>query len=276
MDAQDPSFRERLHTVIFEADTRLGKTFDLVLLVAIIISVIAVMLDSIESVNQQWSGTLYAVEWGFTILFSIEYLLRLYSVKQPLKYARSFYGLVDLVAILPTYLSIFFPGTQYLLVIRALRVLRVFRILKIAHYLDESNHLRTAMIASKRKIVIFLFFVMTLVIILGAAMYLIEGAANGFTSIPRSVYWAIVTLTTVGYGDIAPQTIPGQVLASFIMITGYGIIAVPTGIVTAELAKPRFQAKPSTRACDVCGGEGHHFDAVFCMHCGAKLGEQNA
>ena len=187
-------------------------------------------------------ATLYAIEWGFTILFSIEYALRLCSVKKPLKYATSFYGIVDLIAIIPTYLSLFFPGTQYLLVLRALRVLRIFRVLKVVKYLDESNQLSTALVASRRKITIFLFFVMTMVVVLGSLMYLIEGSENGFTSIPQSIYWAIVTLTTVGYGDIVPQTVAGQALASFIMITGYGIIAVPTGIVTAELTKT--QGKP--------------------------------
>ncbi len=269
MEQPDTSFRNRMHTIIFEADTRAGRLFDIVLLIAIIISVIAVMLDSIESINKEWSGTLYSIEWGFTILFSIEYILRLCSVKKPFKYATSFYGIVDLIAIIPTYLSLFLPGTQYLLVVRALRVLRIFRVLKFVQYLNESNQLQRALIASRRKITIFLFFVLTMVVILGSFMYLIEGPENGFTSIPRSVYWAIVTLTTVGYGDIVPQTVGGQALASFIMITGYGVIAVPTGIVTAELTKS--QDPIHTQACESCGGDGHSFDAKFCKHCGAEL-----
>jgi voltage-gated potassium channel len=269
MEQTESSLRHRLHTLIFEADTRAGRWFDIFLLVVIVISVAAVMLDSIESINAEWSGTLYAIEWGFTILFSIEYVLRLCAVKKPLKYATSFYGIVDLIAIIPTYLSLFIPGTQYLLVVRALRVLRIFRVLKFVQYLDESNHLQKALIASRRKIFIFLFFVLTMVTVLGSLMYLIEGPENGFTSIPRSVYWAIVTLTTVGYGDIVPQTVPGQTLASFIMITGYGVIAVPTGIVTAELTKPRGPAH--TQACETCGGDGHAFDATYCKHCGAEL-----
>ena len=226
----------RLHEIIFEADTPAGKLFDVVLMWSIILSVVAVMLDSVTAVRVQYGWLLYAIEWFFTILFTVEYALRLISVGRPLKYATSFFGIVDLLAIIPTYLSLIIPGSQYLLVVRILRVLRVFRVLKLAHYLGEANLLMQALSASYRKISVFLFTVLTLVIIFGSLMYLIEGQENGFTSIPRGVYWAIVTLTTVGYGDISPQTALGQTLAALIMILGYGIIAVPTGIVTVEMS----------------------------------------
>lgn len=213
---------------------------------------------------------IYTTEWFFTLLFTIEYVLRLLSVGKPLAYTTSFFGVVDLAAIIPTYLSLLLPGAQYLLVLRLLRVLRVFRVLKLAHYLSEADVLLAALRASRTKITVFLFTILTLVVILGSLIYLIEGEEHGFTSIPRSIYWTIVTLTTVGYGDIAPQTGPGQVLAAIIMIIGYGIIAVPTGIVTAELTRTERQ-HVSGQACPQCSAEGHDPDAQYCKYCGAEL-----
>ncbi|ARA94212.1 MAG: ion transporter [Bacteroidetes bacterium] len=264
------AFRRRLHEVIFEADTPAGKTFDVALIITILASVGAVMLESIASFRAAHGVALRYAEWGFTLLFTLEYLLRLWTVGRPLRYATSFFGIVDLLAILPTYLSILLPGAQYFLVIRLLRVLRVFRVLKLAQYLIEADELRRALRASRRKIIVFLVAVLTLNVILGSLMYLVEGAENGFTSIPRSIYWSIVTLTTVGYGDISPRTNLGQALASFIMIIGYAIIAVPTGIVTAEMTWTR-RRPVSTQVCPQCAAEGHDPDAVFCKRCGARL-----
>jgi voltage-gated potassium channel len=264
------TFRQRLHEIIFEADTSAGKFFDTALILCILISVILVMLDSVSAIRASWGKVLYIFEWLFTLLFTIEYVLRLYSVGRPLKYATSFFGMVDLIAILPTYFSIIFPGTQYLLIIRVLRVLRIFRVFKLVQYLSEARLLTQALRASRRKIMVFLFTVLTLVIIFGSLMYLIEDESNGFTSIPRSIYWAVVTLTTVGYGDISPQTNIGQALASLIMIIGYAIIAVPTGIVTVELSQA-FKRNISTTACPECSLEGHDSDATYCKYCGAKL-----
>lgn len=267
----DTTWRARLHEIIFEADTPAGKAFDLILLVAILLSVLAVMLDSIEPVNARWAPLLYKVEWGFTILFTVEYFLRLICVGRPGRYATSFFGVIDFVAIVPTYLSLLLPGSQYLLVIRVLRVLRVFRVLKVVKYVGEARMLMSALSASRRKITIFLFTILTLVTILGSVMYLIEGPENGFTSIPMSVYWAVVTLTTVGYGDISPQTPAGMFLASIIMIMGYGIIAVPTGIVTAEISFAMAGSKSNTRACRECSDDAHSTGAVYCKTCGARL-----
>lgn len=262
--------RTRLHEIIFEADTPGGKLFDILLILSIVISVILVMLDSVSSIRQSYGKLLYAGEWFFTILFTIEYTLRLFSVGRPFAYASSFFGLVDLMAILPSYLSLIFPGTHYLLVIRILRVLRIFRVLKLAQYLGEINVLSRALLASRRKVTVFLFVVLTLVVIFGSLMYLIEDPENGFTSIPRSIYWAIVTLTTVGYGDISPQTSLGQAISAVIMIIGYAIIAVPTGIVAAELNQA-YKKSVSTQACQRCSAEGHDPDAKHCKYCGAEL-----
>jgi voltage-gated potassium channel len=264
------TMKTRLHEIIFEAETPAGKAFDIGLICTILLSVLVVMLESVAGIRRQYAPVLGTLEWGFTIAFTIEYLLRLYCVGKPLRYAGSFYGVVDLLAIIPTYLSVFFPGTQYLLVIRTIRILRVFRILKLVQYWREARTLSHALHASRRKIFVFLYVVMILVIIIGSLMYLIEGEQNGFTSIPRSIYWAIVTLTTVGYGDIAPATDLGQTLAAIVMIIGYGIIAVPTGIVTAELARESYRSV-STQACPECGSEGHDADAVYCKYCGANL-----
>ena len=260
-----------LHEVIFEADTPAGRGFDILLIVSILLSVIAVMADSVASINQRWGSELYIAEWLFTILFSVEYILRLLSVDRPLAYARSFFGTVDLLAILPTYISLLVPGSQYLLVIRILRILRIFRILKLVQYVGEARLLLEALRASRRKVTVFLYTVITLVVILGSLIYVIEGRENGFTSIPRIIYWAIVTLTTVGYGDISPKTELGQVLASLVMIIGYAIIAIPTGIVTVELSRAGRGSAVDVRACPSCGRDGHDSDARCCKHCGAGL-----
>jgi voltage-gated potassium channel len=262
-------WRDTLHEIIFEAETPAGKWFDILLIISILASVVAVMLDSVNSFNIPYGPLLNSIEWFFTILFTIEYILRLACVGRPLLYATSFYGIVDLLAIVPTYASILIPGSEYFLVIRILRILRIFRVLKLVQYMGEALLLMKALRASSRKIIVFLFTVLTLVIILGSMMYLIEGTENGFTSIPRSIYWAIVTLTTVGYGDISPQTSLGQILAAFIMILGYSIIAVPTGIVTVELT--HVSSKRVTQSCKECSAEGHDNDAEFCKYCGAKL-----
>ncbi|MFC1849364.1 ion transporter [candidate division CSSED10-310 bacterium] len=263
-------WQEVTHEVIFEADTPAGKWFDVLLIISIVLSVLAVMLDSVSSIHAKYSSFLYAVEWFFTILFTIEYIFRLLSVGRPLLYAVSFFGIVDLLAILPTYLSLLIPGSRYLIVIRVLRVLRIFRVLKLVKYVHEAKYIKQALQASLRKITVFLFAVMTLVIIMGSLMYLIEGEVNGFTSIPKSIYWAIVTLTTVGYGDISPKTGLGQALAALIMILGYSIIAVPTGIVTVEFSRVQ-ELKISTRVCPECSAEDHDSDATFCKYCGSKL-----
>ncbi len=264
--------RERLYEIIFEADTPLGKFFDIGLLLSIGASVVAVCIESVDSIADQYGAWLTGVEWWLTIAFTIEYLLRLYCVRRPMKYALSFYGVVDLLAIIPTYLSLFFVGSQSLAVIRAIRLLRVFRVFKLAHFIGEANHLRAAMTASLHKITIFLGVVITLVLILGSLMYLIEGRVQpGFDSIPDSMYWAIVTMTTVGYGDVAPITIPGKFLASVIMIVGYGILAVPTGIVTVELGRAAQQREVTTRSCPSCVRHGHASDAKFCKYCGEPL-----
>ena len=262
-------WRDSLHAVIFEAETPAGKWFDILLIASILMSVLAVMLDSVGSINLRYGSFLNAAEWFFTIIFTLEYILRLICVGRPLLYATSFFGIVDILAIIPTYLSLIIPGSEYLLVVRILRILRIFRVLKLVQYMGEALLLMKALRASSRKIIVFLFTVLTLVIILGSLMYLIEGARNGFTSIPRSIYWAIVTLTTVGYGDISPRTSIGQMLAAGIMILGYSIIAVPTGIVTVELSK--VSSRKVTRSCRDCSAEGHDADAVFCKFCGAKL-----
>ncbi len=263
-------WRFRMHEIIFEADTMAGKVFDVILILSILLSVLTVMLDSVHSVNAEHGLLLYQIEWFFTILFTIEYLLRLTCVGRPVMYAKSFFGVIDLLAVIPTYLSLLFPGTQVLLVIRILRVLRVFRVLKFVQYLSEAKLLKQALIASRKKITVFLFTVLTLVVILGSMMYLIEGEENGFTSIPKSIYWSIVTLTTVGYGDLSPQTGLGQTLAAIIMILGYSIIAVPTGIVSVEIAQAKDKIV-STQACPECSTEGHDIDAEYCKHCGSKL-----
>ncbi len=269
-------FRQRLYLVIFESDTPAGKLFDLVLIVAIAMSVLVVMLDSVRSFREEYSSFFNWAEWFFTLLFTVEYVLRLYCVDRPWRYARSFFGIIDLLAVLPTYFSFFMPETMYIMVIRVLRILRIFRIMKLGAYLGEADILMRSLAASRKKIEVFLFAVMMLVIIFGSIMYLVEGEENGFTSIPRSVYWAIVTLTTVGYGDIAPQTAAGQAIAAIIMVCGYGIIAVPTGIVSAEMVRSGRQGGGHGREatgikCKGCGLAGHGADARYCRVCGKRL-----
>jgi voltage-gated potassium channel len=265
-----PSWRTRVYDIIFLHDRRAGKAFDVALIAAIIVSVAVVMLDTVDSIAGPRRGAFRVAEWAFTILFTIEYVLRLATVRVPRSYALSFFGVVDLLAVLPTYLSLLFPGGQYLIVIRILRVLRVFRVLKLAQYVGEARTLGAALGASRYKITVFLFTVMTIVVVVGSLMFIIEGSENRFTSIPRGVYWAIVTLTTVGYGDISPSTPLGQFLASLVMIMGYGIIAVPTGIVTVELAN-QAQKLASVARCPRCGADGHAPDAMFCRKCGEAL-----
>lgn len=268
---KNTSFRHRLHEIIYEADTPSGKLFDVILLIAILASILFVMLESVQSINEKYGEFLNIAEWVITILFSIEYILRIVSVKKPWKYVFSFYGVIDLLSTIPKYLSLILVGTHNLAALRALRLLRVFRILKLARYISESNRLLIALRNSRAKVAVFLFFVLILCIILGTVMYMIEGSENGFTSIPRSVYWAIVTLTTVGYGDIAPGTPLGQLIASVIMILGYSIIAIPTGIVSAEMAKPTIHT--NTQACPNCLKDDHKDGAEFCYHCGHELNE---
>lgn len=263
-----PAWRSRLHVIIFGHDTPAGKAFDVALIVVILLSVVAVMLDSVSTIGRDYADALHAVEWVFTALFTVEYATRLVCATRPLAYARSFFGLVDLASVLPTYLSLILPGTQYFLVIRMLRVLRVFRVLKLAEYVGEADVLMIAIRNSRRKLTIFIAAVLVLAVILGAAMYLVEGRTHGFTSIPLSIYWTIVTITTVGYGDIAPETPLGQTLASVIMLLGYAIVAVPTGIVTVELTRGQQRSK---RACSGCAAAQHDADAVFCKRCGERL-----
>jgi voltage-gated potassium channel len=241
------------------------------LLFFIVISIVVVMLDSVPSLHNRYSRLFDRLEWGFTILFTVEYLLRLIVIHKPLRYATSFLGIIDLLAIIPSYLSIIFIGTQSLLVVRSLRLLRIFRIFKLTHFLAEMNELGAAMRASLKKIAVFMLVVLTLVIIFGSVMYLVEGPENGFGSIPESIYWAIVTLTTVGYGDISPVTPLGKAIASFVMFMGYGIIAVPTGIVTNEMVRQARGKNENHEACPSCGKEGHDQDAAFCKRCGEKL-----
>lgn len=265
------SWRHKLHEVIYEADTKAGKLFDVVLLIAILASIVFVMLESVDSIQKEHGQLLNVAEWVITILFSVEYLLRIISIKKPLKYIFSFYGVIDFLSTIPKYLSMFLVGSHNLAALRALRLLRVFRILKLVRYIGESNRLLVALRASKAKIAVFLFFVLILCIILGTIMYMVEGSDNGFTSIPRSVYWAIVTLTTVGYGDIAPSTPLGQLIASIIMILGYAIIAIPTGIVSSEMTKTVIDT--NTQACPTCLASSHKDNAEFCYQCGNKLNE---
>lgn len=263
-------WRLRLYEIIFEADTREGKVFDVVLIWCIILSVLVVFLESIQELGEKYAYYFHLFEWIFTILFSIEYVFRLLSVRKPHRYVFSFYGVIDFLAIIPTYLSLIIAGSQYLLVIRVLRLLRVFRVFKIRPLLAQAEILTRALKASQNKIAVFLFTVLTMIVVIGAIMYVIEGPVNGFTSIPTSMYWAIVTMTTVGYGDISPQTPIGQMLASIVMIIGYSIIAVPTGIVTVEIAEAS-RKSITTQVCPECLKEGHDKDAVYCKYCSAKL-----
>lgn len=267
-------WRDRLHAVVFESDTRAGQLFDLALIAAIALSVLVVMLESVESIRRPYEALLTRVEGVITALFTFEYVVRLATVRQPWRYAVSFFGLVDLLAVLAGYAGLVGPGQlaggQFLTTVRVLRVLRIFRVLKLAEYVGEAGALARALRASRYRIGVFVFSTLTIVVLVGALMYVVEGPAGGFTSIPRGMYWAIVTLTTVGYGDLAPRTDVGQFLASLVMILGYGIIAVPTGIVTAELTADRV-GRPSGQACPACGVGGHDPDARYCRRCGAAL-----
>jgi len=267
---QPSKWRAVIHEVIFEADTKVGKVFDIFLIICIVLSVVFVMLESVTSIRTEYGELLYGFEWFFTILFTIEYILRLLCIGRSFRYATSFFGVIDLLAVIPTYLDLLLPGTRFLFVIRILRLLRVFRVLKLVQYVGEADTLLMALKASVKKITIFLFTVLIIVVVMGATMYVIEGEEHGFTSIPRSLYWAIVTLTTVGYGDISPQTGLGQGLAAVLMILGYGIIAVPTGIVSAEMSRA-YNKTVTTQSCPECSLEGHDVDAEFCKFCGDKL-----
>ncbi|MFQ3345926.1 MAG: voltage-gated potassium channel [Porticoccaceae bacterium] len=269
----EASLREKTYRVIFGTDTPAGQKFDIALIYVILLSVLAIVLDSIESVNGQYGLWLFRLEWFFTLLFSVEYLLRIYSSPKPLHYMFSFYGLVDLLSIVPTYLALIVPGANYWLVIRLLRVLRIFRVFKLVRYLSEANILLRSMYAARRKVLVFFVVVLVLSVIFGSLMFLVEGPGNGFTSIPRSIYWTIVTITTVGYGDITPQTPVGQILSTIIMLTGYSIIAIPTGIFTAEIAR-EMHSEINNRQCNVCDRRGHHRDAEYCHQCGVTLPER--
>lgn len=267
------TLKAQLNNVIFGTSTPAGKRFDVWLIFAISVSVIVVIIDSVDSVSDRYRSWLYAAEWMFTVLFTVEYAARIYCSPNPWRYIRSFYGIVDLVAILPSYLGLFYADVSYLLIIRLLRVLRIFRVLRLVRYLAEANILARSIAHSRRKILIFFSSVLVLSVIFGSLMYLVEGPEHGFTSIPKSVYWTIVTITTVGYGDITPQSPLGQIIASVAMLTGYSIIAVPTGILTAELAT-EMQRERIARRCQNCHKGGHETDADYCKFCGHALNEQ--
>ena len=267
----ETGWRLRLYTVIFEADTRAGRLFDLTLIWLILASVAVVVLDSVEAVRVQYGDLFTVLEWTFTLLFTAEYVARLVCVRQPMRYVRSFYGVIDLLAVLPTYLAVLVPGLHALIDVRVLRLLRLFRILKLGAYVSEFAAMGRAIAASRRKILVFLSFVMLVVWVMGTLMYVIEGPASGFTSIPIGVYWAITTMTTVGFGDITPKTDLGRLLASVMMLIGWGTLAVPTGIVSAEFVAQKVHREPTTRTCHECLSEGHLPNARFCRDCGAEL-----
>lgn len=262
--------QNKLNEVIFGTETPAGKTFDIFLIAAIIISVLAVIADSVNALHPRYDDLLLALEWFFTIIFTVEYLARLYCSPHPWNYAKSFYGIIDLLAILPSYIALAITGAHYALVLRLLRILRVFRILKLLRYSAEANILARSILQSRRKIQIFLFFVLIIATIFGSLMFVVEGPENGFTSIPKGIYWAIVTITTVGYGDIVPQTIIGKGLAGVVMVIGYSIIAVPTGIITAELAN-ELRLERSDKKCRNCGRAGHEMESQHCKFCGEYL-----
>lgn len=271
-DADRPrsGWRLAVYRVIFESDTRAGRLFDIVLVVCIVASVAVVVLDSVPSLHARHDGAFDVLEWTFTALFTLEYAARLACTRRPLRYATSVFGVIDLLAVLPTYVGVFVPDASLLLDIRVLRLLRVFRIFRLAAYMHESSALGSALVASRRKIFVFLSFVVMVVLIMGTLMYVVEGPQNGFRSIPIAVYWAISTMTTVGFGDIVPKTDIGRAIASVMMLLGWGILAVPTGIVSAEFAAQRMPQRAS-RQCPVCLSDGHSVDARFCADCGAKL-----
>jgi voltage-gated potassium channel len=264
------TLKEKIHRIIFGVDTPAGRVFDVVLLILILGSITILMLESVEPLNNAWGFVFKKVDWFITILFTIEYASRIWTSEKKRHYIFSFYGVIDLLSILPTYLSVIFVGSHALATIRVLRLLRIFRVLKLVQFIGEANKLRQAMRTSSRKIVVFVFFVIIISVFVGTLMYMIEGREHGFTSIPRSIYWAIVTLTTVGYGDIAPQTTLGQCLAMFLMVTGYGVIAVPTGLVTAELVRTSYQQRELS-TCPNCGSKDNPQNAKFCSNCGKSL-----
>ncbi len=267
----ESAWRHKLYVIIFEADTPAGKRFDLVLIAAVLLSVLTVILDSVASIAQRYQTVLTTLEWFFTILFTVEYIARLSCVRHPTRYARSFFGIIDLLSILPTYLALFFPGTHFLTNVRLLRLLRIFRILKLAAFVDEYGQLGRALAASRRKIMIFVSIVLMITFLLGTLMYAIEGPANGYTSIPIAIYWAITTVTTVGFGDITPKTDLGRFITSIMMLLGWGILAVPTGIISAEITAQKSTARPTTRTCPECLQEGLDADAKYCKNCGSTL-----
>ena len=267
----DSGLRLTFYTVIFEADTRAGRAFDLILMIAILVSVAVVIMDSVQRLSSRYGQLFDLLEWAFTLLFTAEYLARLWCVRRPSRYARSFFGIIDLLAFLPSYLALLFPQAVAFQEVRTLRLLRIFRILKLSAYVAEYRALGQALRASARKILIFVSVVLMAVLLLGSTMYVVEGPENGYTSIPTAVYWGIVTMTTVGYGDVTPHTDLGMLIASLMMLIGWGILAVPTGIVTAEMTARRFIRRPTTRTCHECLSEGHEADARFCKDCGAKL-----
>jgi voltage-gated potassium channel len=272
-----PGLRRRMYDIIFEADTPAGRRFDIALVCAIMLSILVVVLDSVPGLHKDWGDTLNIIEWVFTLLFSAEYLARLVCVQRPWRYAGGFFGVIDLLSVLPTYFSLLVPGSELLLDIRILRLLRVFRIFKLTLYIEEYTRLGEALGASRRKIMVFLSVVLMAILILGTVMYVVEGPKNGYTSIPVAMYWATVTMTTVGYGDITPHTHLGKAIASCMMLLGWGILAVPTGIVTAEMSALRNDRRngparlPATRLCADCGSAGHQPEARFCKDCGSAL-----
>lgn len=267
----DTGWRLRLYTVIFEADTRAGRTFDIGLILTIIASVAVVMADSVATIHARHGDLLTVLEWIFTLAFTFEYAARLSCVRRPGRYARSGFGIIDLLAILPSYLALLIPGLNALVDVRVLRLLRIFRVLKLAEYVHEFVALRQALVAARRKILVFLSFVLLVVLVMGTLMYVVEGPENGYTSIPVGVYWAITTMTTVGFGDVVPRTDVGRVIASVMMLLGWGTLAVPTGIVGAEFTAQRMRRETTTRTCHECLSEGHLPNAKFCRDCGARL-----
>ncbi|NMH29111.1 ion transporter [Flavobacterium silvaticum] len=269
-EGTNTGFRYRLHTIIYEADTRAGKLFDLILLALIVLSIVAVMLESVVPIKYRYGKELQIAEWIITAFFTLEYFGRLISVKKPVVYALSLYGIIDLLSVLPGYIDLIYPGAHFLVALRAVRLLRIFRILKLVHFVGAGNQLVEALKKSRNKIAVFLYSVIVLCIILGTIMYIVEGPESGFTSIPMSVYWTIVTLTTVGFGDITPVTPLGQFISTIIMILGYGIIAVPTGLISAQLIKNE-PTSLNTQRCRNCNADHHRDDAIYCYNCGYKL-----
>jgi voltage-gated potassium channel len=264
------TIRERIRRIVFETDTFAGKLYDLLLIAAVVLSVGVVMVDSVRELQIVYGPRLREIEWFFTLLFTLDYFVRLWCAQRPVHYAGSFFGIVDFLSVIPTYLRVLFPDVRYLVAIRFLRMLRIFKVLSLAGYVNEFKALSLAVSRSARKITVFLFTVMTIAVVLGSLMYVIEGEANGFTSIPRSIYWGIVTLTTVGYGDISPQTPLGQVLASLMMVLGYSLIVVPIGIVSVDVVE---QHHNGCHICPACGSTSHDVDARFCKNCGSPLGD---